>query len=414
MSELIEASAKRANIRWQLMAGACALALLTAIPPDGAALASEKDTPVIWIELGGQFARMSDGQDRFTAPFENGPGPLHPEAFPAFPPYGYTLQHPGLVPFDSAHPFNLQKPPIYSISGEGKVRFTPHGTDWSLSVSVRYGRATGHRSEITKTPGRPEFVYWSSGVSDFQLRYPNFVRFSNTDIDYKESHLVLDFQAGKDIGLGMFGGQSLIEAGVRIAQFASRSSVNIFEDPRFQAYRSAGKYRIPPGKTHGDTSFKYKTRFQSYHFSGQSRRSFHGIGPTVSWSGSTPFAGNPDAGEVTFDWGVNGAVLFGRQKAETDHQTSSYDRYLMILYKVAPRFLQYHNDPPRSVREHSVVVPNLGGFAGLSYKFPNAKVSVGYRADFFFGAMDAGIDARHTEDMAFHGPFAKVSIGLGG
>jgi len=60
------------------------------------------------------------------------------------------------------------------------------------------------------------------------------------------------------------------------------------------------------------------------------------------------------------------------------------------------------------------VVPNLGGFAGLSFKYPNAKVSVGYRADFFFGAMDGGIDAHKSYDRDFYGPFATVSIGLGG
>jgi len=42
------------------------------------------------------------------------------------------------------------------------------------------------------------------------------------------------------------------------------------------------------------------------------------------------------------------------------------------------------------------------------------KVSLGYRADFFFGAADTGIDARKTSDLSFHGPFAKLSIGLGG
>jgi hypothetical protein len=28
--------------------------------------------------------------------------------------------------------------------------------------------------------------------------------------------------------------------------------------------------------------------------------------------------------------------------------------------------------------------------------------------------MDAGIDTRHTSDLGFHGPFATISIGLGG
>ena len=74
--------------------------------------------------------------------------------------------------------------------------------------------------------------------------------------------------------------------------------------------------------------------------------------------------------------------------------------------------MQTTASPP--ARSKSITVPNIGAFAGLSVNFPNAKVSLGYRADFFFGAMDAGIDARHSADMSFHGPFAKISVGLGG
>jgi hypothetical protein len=40
-------------------------------------------------------------------------------------------------------------------------------------------------------------------------------------------------------------------------------------------------------------------------------------------------------------------------------------------------------------------------------------VSLGYRADFFFNIMDGGIDTRKGEDRAIHGPFAKISVGLG-
>jgi hypothetical protein len=56
----------------------------------------------------------------------------------------------------------------------------------------------------------------------------------------------------------------------------------------------------------------------------------------------------------------------------------------------------------------------LGGFAGISYIFPNARLNLGYRADFFFGAMDGGIDTRITETRGFFGPYAAISIGLGG
>jgi hypothetical protein len=63
-------------------------------------------------------------------------------------------------------------------------------------------------------------------------------------------------------------------------------------------------------------------------------------------------------------------------------------------------------------RSHAVAIPNVGGFAGISLKFPNAKVSLGYRGDFFFGAMDGGIDVRKTYDRNFYGPYATISIGL--
>jgi hypothetical protein len=69
--------------------------------------------------------------------------------------------------------------------------------------------------------------------------------------------------------------------------------------------------------------------------------------------------------------------------------------------------------PVNRTRSRMVVIPNIGGFAALSYRFPNAKLSAGYRADFFFGARDSGFETRSTADVGFHGPFATISIGLG-
>lgn len=80
-----------------------------------------------------------------------------------------------------------------------------------------------------------------------------------------------------------------------------------------------------------------------------------------------------------------------------------------------PTYLTLYTPRPyQRARSRTVTVPNLGGFAGVSVKYPNVKMSLGYRADFFFGAVDAGIDARNTKDLDFQGPFATVSIGLGG
>ena len=65
-------------------------------------------------------------------------------------------------------------------------------------------------------------------------------------------------------------------------------------------------------------------------------------------------------------------------------------------------------------RAKFATVPNIGGFAGASWRIQNFKVSAGYRADLFFGAMDGGIDAAKKENVGFYGPFASVSVGLGG
>ncbi len=65
-------------------------------------------------------------------------------------------------------------------------------------------------------------------------------------------------------------------------------------------------------------------------------------------------------------------------------------------------------------RSRMVTIPNIGGFAGLSYRLQNAKFAAGYRADFFFGARDGGVETRNTTDVGFHGPYATVSIGFGG
>jgi len=60
------------------------------------------------------------------------------------------------------------------------------------------------------------------------------------------------------------------------------------------------------------------------------------------------------------------------------------------------------------------IKPLAQGFIGASLKFPNAKVSLGYRGDFFMGAMDGSIDRRKNETIGFYGPFATIGIGLGG
>ena len=137
--------------------------------------------------------------------------------------------------------------------------------------------------------------------------------------------------------------------------------------------------------------------------------SFNGLGPSISWDADATLIGNPDAGAVTFDWGLNGALLFGRQKAAAHHTTMAHHGSWMNSHGPLPTV--YPTASHSTARARSVVVPNIGGFAGFSLRFPNAKVSLGYRIDAFFCAMDAGVDARKTYDRDFYGPFATISIG---
>jgi hypothetical protein len=410
MSELIPNAARHEDVRWKLLATVSAFALAAAVGTPRAE-ADDADRPTVWIELGGQLEALRNTQDTFTAPFLNGA--------PTPTPFPFNHRYFGMTPtvisqpeqaFDYSQPLDAQHPPEQSFGGEAKITFMPDGSDWLFSASLRYGRSngTGHAHQTTgdriHTATRMDFH--ATNIST-----PNIVRFSDADARYNESHAVLDFQVGRDVGLGIFGrhSTSVINAGVRFAQFTSKSSTTVKADPFIQAY-GYKKY----GFGGGLPKYYLGTRFHTYAMTAHSQRSFHGIGPSLSWNGSTPFIGNPDTAEFTFDWGVNAALLFGRQKARTDHKTDAYDRHHTPNYIYDARITQYNHDGGVKVRSRSVVVPNLGGFAGLSLKFPNAKVSLGYRADFFFGAMDAGIDARRTETISFHGPFASLSIGLGG
>ncbi len=127
-----------------------------------------------------------------------------------------------------------------------------------------------------------------------------------------------------------------------------------------------------------------------------------------------PIAGDTQNGEIAFDLGANAGLLFGRQRAHVrHHETAVY-----VSTTAACNNKGYHAAyPPRTfetARSHSVTVPNIGGFAGVSFRKRNAKISSGYRADEFFGAVDGGIDAYKSETRGFYGPFATMSIGLGG
>lgn len=386
MSELVN-NEKSTTTRFQLLAGVSVLALLTSVSLAQANAADDANRPTIWIELGAQLERSLGVEEPFLPPFlQSNPRP------------GFEV-----VPSTTT-----QRPPRYGFGGEGKVTFAPKGSDWSFVAAVRYGRSNGDRhlhQQTTQNIAAGGINY--AGTAPFLT---NVTAFGDTKSVHAESHIITDFTAGRDMGLGMWGGggSSIISFGVRFAQFTSRSKATLYEvaDPF--------KSRIPNGTFLGKPKYTFNSGHHSFAGENSIRRSFSGIGPTLSMSGSQSLAGKKDDGEITFDWGANAAVLFGRQKVQGSHETSgAYITNHFTPFGFVPK--SSYNTGPKSInRSRSVIVPNFGGSAGISMRYSNTKFSLGYRGDFFFGVMDNGIDTRHTSDRSFHGPFATVSIGLGG
>src|SRR5580692_3269354 len=227
-------------------------------------------------------------------------------------------------------------------------------------------------------------------------------RYENVSASSSETHEILDFTIGKDVGLGVFGsaGSSILGGGIRFAQFHYKSSVAVYADPDYTWTQVSG----PPQKY-----------FHNYDAKAKNRMSFTGVGPSLSWDASVPLHGNIQNGQITFDWGLNGAVLFGRQKSQGFNEAKGVlDTGVNISFLNLFYHTTHYTRPHSHSRSRMVTVPNIGAMAGISFRYGAAKISLGYNADLFFGAMDGGIDTARKENVGFYGPFAAISVGLGG
>jgi hypothetical protein len=310
------------------------LAVIATIAAADPAKAEDVDRPTVWIELGGQLSRLQDGQEAYQPPFLA----LTPSIFPA--------------------PYKNERPPLYDFDGSAGLKLQPNGSDWSFSASIRFGRVSTDKHVHHQTYPESQFQKPDGSYYPF---YPLGARFTDVKSKQIETNAVVDFQAGKDVGLGLFGhnATSTLNFGVRIAQFTSKSRTALAEDPDWHTSIYVRHY--------GPNNAKYRTfAFQNYHsYKGAftANRSFNGVGPSLSWNSSVPVAGNSQGSELTVDWGVNGAVLFGRQKTRTQHQTSAW-YHSEKTHKPASRIpkvrhLVYQTTPSAQNRSHSVTVPNL-------------------------------------------------------
>lgn len=365
MHELIQY--RERNYRLQLLATVSAIVLA------GSGAHASDSKPLVWIDAGWHTEGISDGgQDEFTSPF-----------------FG------AVVDGGFASPAKALSSLSWSSGAEGKISFEPAESNWLFSVAVRYGRSNGHKHVHEQTPGGPVTVHLGTFFSGVVTPFGR--NFADTAASTNESHVILDFQAGREVGLGLFGSgsTSVVSAGVRYGEFT---------------WGSQSEIRARPDKYY-PTNQKYPDHQHVYSAHNVEKRSFHGWGPILSWDASARLAGNSESSDLALNWGVNVGVLFGRQKSSGQHQTKSAYYRSGIFVGVNHYYYQTSKAHDRS---RSVAVPNVGGFAGLSLNWSNAKVAVGYRVDWYGGAMDTGIDARKSSDMLLHGPFATISVGLGG
>ena len=388
MRDTTNTKAGRREYRRLLLTTVSAAALALSAYGSAEAADSDASQPLFWVELGGHFSFLNDTQEKVSEPFFS----------------GFTAA--GL---DSSLKF--EKPSRYSLDEFGKLTFQPADSDWQFSASVRIGRSSSGRHIQQKTNPKSAivdvvFTSYTPPYVFYTKIPPQNQKFLDTQWASSEKHAVLDFQVGKDVGLGLFGrrGSSTLSAGVRIAQFKSRSQVLVDGDPTIE-------YPTKPltNYTQVRDFIKYNTK-QVYWLHDDQQRQFHGIGPSISWQGSAPVAGNPSDSEIMLDWGINAALLFGRQKAGGSHQLSSGECHHAAICHVA---VTYVGPIVPHDRSRNITVPNIGGSLGLTFQTGDAKVSFGYRADLFVNAMDTGIDVRKSSNEFFHGPYASISIGLG-
>ncbi len=405
MSELIQKNDNRATIRWKLLTGTSALALAAYVSSVAVVRAEEASKPLIWIEVGGQWERQT-GQGHVYKP-------------------GFILDYPDSPAFNPVSPLHYERPPLFSQGFEGALTFQPQDSKWRLSASVRYGRSGGRKNAVPgfETEHRTHSTIIPKGhfsLGHFIVTVPPVVGYvtipaqlyAPVQSDNKQVHTIVDFSAGRDVGLGIWAhdASGTLSAGVRFAQFQSNTLATIHARPDAEFghldlsafwHNFAHVYpSLPFLLANGPYFHTFEGRFQA-------ERDFKGVGPSISWKASMPIAGNPSDETLSIDWGINAALLFGRQRMRENHQTSGH------YHKAGKSSNYYTAGGIPFTRSRNVTIPNVGGMIGMSVNFPNAKVSIGYRGDFFFGAMDTGNDTRRTGRTGFYGPFASISVGLG-
>ena len=210
----------------------------------------------------------------------------------------------------------LEKGPPAEWDKGAKISFQPDGSDWLLSLGVRYGKSS--RSDVRE--GHPSTAS--------QTKYSGSIipPIRSSPAQSSESQFILDFRAGKDVGLGMFGngGSSVTQpwralCAIQFAQQCRRSNPS-------RPIRSP----IVP--------------YHKFYASFAAKRKFTGVGPSLSWDASASLIGNPAAGSITLDWG---AEWRGSVWTPTGARASPANRNRLTIISLQAELVYQHSTSPR-------------------------------------------------------------------
>ena len=231
----------------------------------------------------------------------------------------------------------------------------------SIAAYARFGVTRKGKDKDAVIPSSSLYFYNVLGGDN-----PTF--YHNGSVEHKEKHTIIDFEVRKDVGLGM-GIAVTAKGGVRYASFDSETRTEFFyaADTILHEKRNAG---------------------------------FHGIGPRLGLDVRVPVNG-----PWVVDLSGSGSVLWGRKK-RSSFAAGEY---------VGPGGV--------NVSSHDSVW-NLEGSAAVSYVGKNVELSLGVRAEQWWGvfdqtrlfAFDNGIGAfqnytgKDDADRLHWGPFVKLTL----
>jgi hypothetical protein len=234
---------------------------------------------------------------------------------------------------------------------------------WHFVFDIRYGRSkTASRNSASS----------STNIIFSGFTITSILNQTSTQATQREQHLVVDFMAGRDLGIGGSAGQ--VQFGVRVADLYA--AANALRDDRTTTTTTFYSSIVFTSTTATSTYATWKSRF-------------FGAGPRVAIVGSVPIAGF-----WSFDYGGGIAALIGRRTFDISVASSAGSNYAANFRSTAFVF-------------------NADMSMALSYLFkPNLKVSSGVRGDYYNSALttyNVNTGALQNISRLFWGPFVRLT-----